>query len=176
MSQDGGKTQTAVILVGHGGLPTDCPRALVTRLKTLEAQRLASGQAPSAEELDLDRRLRHWPRTPQTDPYRHGLEALAAALRPLLSGASLAIAYNEFCTPTLEEAAEEVIAAGAMSITVIPSMLTPGGVHSEIEIPATLDRLHGRYPGVTLQYAWPVDLNLVARMLADQLRRLHPTS
>jgi sirohydrochlorin cobaltochelatase len=170
--QDGGKAQKAVILVGHGGVPTDCPRTLVTRLKTLEAQRRASGQAPSAEELDLDRRIRHWPRTPQTDPYRDGLEALAAALRPLLHDASLAIAYNEFCTPTLEEAAEAVIAAGATSITVVPSMLTPGGVHSEVEIPETLDHLHLRYPGIVFQYAWPVDLGLVARMLADQLGRL----
>jgi sirohydrochlorin cobaltochelatase len=175
MNQDGAKTLAAVILVGHGGVPMDCPRALVTRLKTLEAQRLASGQTPSAEELELDKRIRHWPRTPQTDPYRHGLEALAAELRPLLHEASLAIAYNEFCTPTIEEAAEELIAAGAMSITVIPSMLTPGGVHSEVEIPETLDRLRQRYPGIAFHYAWPVDLNLVARMLADQLRRLHPT-
>ena len=148
MSQDGGKTQTAVILVGHGGVPTDCPRALVTRLKTLEAQRRASGQAPSAEELDLDRRIRHWPRTPQSDPYRGGLEALAAELRPLLPEASLAIAYNEFCTPTLEEATEELIVAGATSITVVPSMLTPGGVHSEIEIPETVDRIRQRYTGI----------------------------
>jgi sirohydrochlorin cobaltochelatase len=175
MNQDQDRAKTAVILVGHGGVPTDCPRVLVTRLKTLEAQRLASGRAPSAEELDLDRRIRYWPRTPQTDPYRHGLEALAAELRSLLRGASLAIAYNEFCTPTLEEAAEELIAAGATSITVVPSMLTPGGVHSEVEIPETLDRLRQRYPGIAFQYAWPVDLTLVARLLADQLRRLHPT-
>ena len=175
MNQDQDRAKTAVILVGHGGVPTDCPRVLVTRLKTLEAQRLASGRAPSAEELDLDRRTRYWPRTPQTDPYRHGLEALAAELRSLLRGASLAIAYNEFCTPTLEEAAEELIAAGATSITVVPSMLTPGGVHSEVEIPETLDRLRQRYLGIAFQYAWPVDLTLVARLLADQLRRLHPT-
>jgi len=172
MSQDGVQPQTAVILVGHGGVPTDCPRALLTRLKTLEAQRLASGQAPSAEELDLDRRIRHWPRTPQTDPYRHGLEALAGALRPLLHEASLAIAYNEFCTPTLEEATEAVIATGATSITVVPSMLTPGGVHSEVEIPETLDRLRQRYPAIEFRYAWPVDLTLVAHMLAELLSRM----
>jgi sirohydrochlorin ferrochelatase len=169
-------SKNAVILVGHGGVPTDCPRELVTRLKTLEAQRQAAGRAPSAEELDLDVRIRHWQRTPQTDPYRDGLEALAAELRPLLNGASLVIAYNEFCTPTLEEAAAALIAAGTTSIIVVPSMLTPGGVHSEVEIPETLDRLRQRYPGIELRYAWPVDLSLVARMLADQLRRLQVAS
>lgn len=175
MNQGQDRPNTAVILVGHGGLPTDCPRPLVTRLKSLEAQRLASGQAPSTEELELDRHIRHWPRTPQTDPYQHGLEALAAALRPFLSGTSLAIAYNEFCTPTLDEAADAMITAGTTSIIVVPSMLTPGGVHSEVEIPETLDRLRRRYPDIGFHYAWPVDLNLVACMLAEQLRRFHPT-
>jgi sirohydrochlorin cobaltochelatase len=165
----------AVILVGHGGVPTDCPRDLVTRLKTLEAQRRASGRAPSAEELELDRRIRQWPRTPHTDPYRDGLEALAAQLRPLLNGVSLAIAYNEFCAPTLEEAVAELIATGIASVTVIPSMLTPGGVHSEVEIPETLEHLRGQYPRCEFRYAWPVDLALVARMLAEQLGRLPAT-
>jgi sirohydrochlorin cobaltochelatase len=172
MGESGYNHKKAVILVGHGGVPTDCPRELVTRLKTLEAQRRACGQAPSVEELDLDARIRHWPRTPQTDPYRDGLEALAAALRPLLNGASLATAYNEFCAPTLEEAAEASIAAGVTAITVVPSMLTPGGVHSEVEIPETLERLRQLHPGIELRYAWPADLTLVARMLADQLSRM----
>jgi sirohydrochlorin cobaltochelatase len=162
----------AVILVGHGGVPTDCPRQLVTRLKTLEARRRVSGHAPTSEELALEARIRRWPRTSQTDPYQTGLEALAAQLRPLLHGAPLAIAYNEFCTPTLEEAVEAMIATGATSIAVIPSMLTPGGVHSEVEIPETLERLRVRYPHIELRYAWPVDLTLVASMLADHLSRL----
>lgn len=172
MTERQDKHRNAVILVGHGGVPTDCPPELVTRLKTLEAQRRGSGRAPTCEELALETRIRRWPRTPQTDPYQAGLEALAAQLRPLLDGAALAIAYNEFCTPTLEAAVEEMIATGVTSIAVVPSMLTPGGVHSEVEIPETLERLRARYPYIALRYAWPVDLTLVARMLADQLSRL----
>jgi sirohydrochlorin cobaltochelatase len=38
-----------VILVGHGGIPKDCPQELVTRLKRLEAQRRAAQQPPSSE-------------------------------------------------------------------------------------------------------------------------------
>jgi sirohydrochlorin cobaltochelatase len=89
----------------------------------------------------------------------------------LLNGVPLAIAYNEFCAPTLAEAVEQLIAAGATSVTVVPTMLTPGGVHSEIEIPETLERLRSRHPQHELRYAWPVDLALVARMLAEQLSR-----
>lgn len=162
-----------VVLVGHGAIPTDYPRDLVTKLKTLEARRRASGADPTPEETELDRRIRQWPRSPQTDPYRTGFEALASHLRVLLRGEHFAIAYNEFCSPTVEEALEEMIHAGITTLTVVPSMLTPGGSHSEIEIPASLNRLRARFPDVDIRYAWPFDLAAVATMLASQVQRFH---
>ncbi len=54
----------AVVLVGHGGVPKDYPHDLVITLKRLEAHRRGTGGDPSEEEGDLDRRIRHWPRTP----------------------------------------------------------------------------------------------------------------
>ncbi len=169
MSKTG--AQRAVILVGHGGVPKDFPREDVMKLKRLEGQRRASGAPPSAEELELDQRMRHWPRTPATDPYQVGLESLAAHLRPLLGGALFAIAYNEFCAPTLEEAAEKLIKEGAQSILVVSSMATPGGSHSEIEIPETIEHLRVRYPETSFRYAWPFDLDLIAGLLAEHVRR-----
>jgi len=50
-------------------------------------------------------------------------------------------------------------------------MFTPGGSHSEVEIPEILDHLRPQYPGVELHYAWPFDLNLVANTLAEQVKR-----
>ncbi len=50
-------------------------------------------------------------------------------------------------------------------------MLTPGGSHSEIEIPKILDDLRGRHPSLAIHYAWPTDLGLMARMLADHLKQ-----
>ena len=160
-----------VVLVGHGGIPKDCPQEMVTRLKRLEAQRRAAMQPPSPEELELDQKIRRWPRTAATDPYQFGLDAVAEALRPHLNGALFAVAYNEFCGPTLEESVEELIAKGATYITVITTMFTPGGSHSEVEIPEILDHLRPQYPGVELRYAWPFDLQLIAKTLAGQLQR-----
>jgi sirohydrochlorin cobaltochelatase len=159
----------AVILVGHGGVPRDMPRELVRRLKALEGQRAAHGGAPSAEELALDRQIRTWPRTPANDPYQAGIAALAAALRPRLGGTRLVVAYNEFCAPSLEAAVDELVADGVGSITVVPTMLTPGGSHSEIDIPQALAELRARHAAVTLRYAWPVDVHLLAEMLATHL-------
>ena len=160
-----------VILVGHGGIPTDCPQELVTRLKRLEAQRRAAKQPPSQEEMELDAKIRRWPRTRETDPYQWGLEAVAAELKPKLNGVLFAVAYNEFCAPTLEESVEELIRQGATHITVVTTMFTPGGSHSEVEIPEILDHLQPQHPGVELRYAWPFDLQDVANTLAQQVKR-----
>jgi len=92
-------------------------------------------------------------------------------LKAALNGDLFAIAYNEFCAPTLEEAVETLIAAGAREIRVVSSMFTPGGSHSEVEIPETLAHLRGKHPGIDLRYAWPFDLKQVASMLAAQLTR-----
>jgi len=159
------------VLVGHGGIPKDYPAELVTKLKRLESQRRAAGTPKSIEELELDSKIRRWPRTAETDPYRLGLEAVAEALRPQLNGALLVVAYNEYCAPTLEESVEQLIKKGATHITVATTMLTPGGSHSEVEIPEILDELRPRHPGIELRYAWPFDLQLVAKTLAEQVRR-----
>jgi sirohydrochlorin cobaltochelatase len=160
-----------VILVGHGGIPKGCPQELVTKLKRLEAQRRAAGTPMSAEERALDTRIRQWPRTPETDPYQSGLEALAAQLRANLGEVLFAVAYNEFCAPRLEESVEELIKKGATHITVTTTMFTPGGAHSEIEIPEILEQLRKQYPDIVLRYAWPFDLSMVAKLLQEQVAR-----
>lgn len=160
-----------VILVGHGGIPKDCPQELVTRLKRLEAQRRAAKLPRSQEEIELDGKIRSWPRTAETEPYQAGLEAVAARLRAQLDGVLFAVAYNEFCAPTLEESVESLIQQGATHITVTTTMFTPGGSHSEIEIPEILDHLKPKHPDIELRYAWPFDLNLVANTLAEQITR-----
>jgi sirohydrochlorin cobaltochelatase len=166
------KTETrGVILVGHGGIPKGCPQELITKLKRLEGQRRAAKLPPTAEELELDAKVRQWPRTAETDPYQAGLETVAARLRAQLDGALFAVAYNEFCAPTLEESVESLINQGATHITVTTTMFTPGGSHSEVEIPEILDHLRPKYPAVDLRYAWPFDLQLVASTLAEQVRR-----
>lgn len=158
-----------VILVGHGAPPRGFPRERLVRLKALEGRRQATGEPMTEEEAELDRAVRAVPRTPENDPYAFGVEALAAALRPLLGGARLLVAYNEFCAPSLEDAVAQAVAEGARAITVVPSMLTPGGVHSEVEIPESIARARGRHPGVEIGYAWPFDLQRVAAMLAEQV-------
>ena len=160
-----------IVLVGHGGIPKNYPGELVTKLKRLEAQRRAAGLPMSAEELELDTKIRTWPRTPENDPYQAGLEALASEMKPLLNGSLFAVAYNEFCGPTLPEAVEDLIKQGAQSITVVSTMFTPGGSHSEFEIPEEIEELQHKHPGVTIHYAWPYNLAKVSKMLMEHIEQ-----
>lgn len=159
------RTKRAVVLVGHGSVAVDVPRPLVQRLRALEAERRSTGGRVSEEERELDARIRHWPRTPATDPYKAGIEAIAEALR--IRVGRVVVAFNEYCAPSLEEAVGALAEAGTTRITIVTTMLTPGGVHSEVEIPESVHALREVYPDVVLRYAWPFDVHAVASLLAD---------
>ncbi len=160
-----GTAARAVVLVGHGSAPLDAPRGLVGRLRALEAERRSSGSPVSADELELEARVRNWHRTPENDPYKAGMDAIAERLRARVG--RVVVAYNEFCAPSLDQAIGALVRDGIREITVVTTMLTPGGVHSEVEIPDAVRALQIGHPGVTIRYAWPIDLDAIAGLLAD---------
>lgn len=123
----------------------------------------------SDEERALDERLRAHPRTPENDPYFQGLTRLGEALRPLLAGVELRLAFNEFCAPSLDEAIDHAVVDGAERVWVVSSMWTQGGVHAEEEIPETIEAARRRHPQLSIVYAWPFDAGEVARFLAAHL-------
>jgi sirohydrochlorin cobaltochelatase len=164
------KAQKAVLLVGHGATASDTPRELVGELKRLEAQR-APGAPMSPREAEVDARVRRWPRTAKTDPYQAGVEAIASALRKALPGRKVLVAYNEFCAPAVDEALDALAADGTREITVVSTMLTRGGVHSETEIPSLIKQAKARHPGLTIRYAWPFDADALAGLLGVHVRR-----
>jgi len=166
------RTPLAVVLIGHGAPATDCPAELVGELMSLEWRKAGAdpvGGCADGRAAELDAAIRNWPRHAGNDPYRTGLERLAEALQPLLPTDLLAIGYNEFCRPSIAEAVEEVIRRGARRVLVIPSMLTPGGLHAEHEIPRALEAVRRAHPRITIEYLWPFDLRRVAALLASHV-------
>lgn len=168
-------SQEAVVLIGHGGSPADLPRGVVAELKRLESERQARGETKmSAREAELDRQVRAWPRTPETDPYKFGVEEIARSLAPKLGGRRLVVAYNEFCAPSLPDAVESLVKEGFTRVSLVSTMFTRGGVHAEREIPEFVLQARRAHPGVVVEYAWPFDAELIADFLADQLTRSLP--
>jgi sirohydrochlorin cobaltochelatase len=156
-------------VIGHGGVPSDFPKDLLGELKALEARRNAKGGLwPEGREKELDDKVRRWPRTAATDPYKSGLEAVREALAARLPGRRVTEAYNEFCGPSVEEAVASLAAEGVERVTLVSTMFTRGGVHSEKEIPDLVRALRDRFPRLELVYAWPFPLDAVAGFLAAQ--------
>ena len=170
------RLKIGVVLVGHGAPATDCPPEFVGEMMGLEWRKNIHPGGPSESQAQqriaqLDQKIRNWPRTERNDPYKAGLERLAAILKPLLHEKLFAIAYNEFCSPTLEQTVGELVQQGAQRILVIPTMLTPGGLHSEKDIPRSIEKVRRLHPAVSMEYLWPFDLAAVAQLLANQIQR-----
>ncbi|MBO9371614.1 MAG: CbiX/SirB N-terminal domain-containing protein [Chloroflexi bacterium] len=116
----------------------------------------------------LENECRWWPRTPENDPYKMAVESLAAQLSARL-GCPTVAAYNEFCAPTIGEAIEQVIASGAHTVVIVPTMLLQGNVHTEAEIYETILHARRRHPTIAIHYAWPFREELLVSLLASQV-------
>jgi len=166
----------AVILIGHGGLPSDIPKEIVEDFMKIHKQRMRTGANITSKEVELESKIRNWERTPESDPYKTGLEKLAYHLLPRLEGYILKTAYNEFCYPSIEQAADELAKENVTEVILITTMITPGGSHSEKEIPEEIDALRVKYPNISFHYAWPYDLNIFSNLLSDHIKSFAKTS
>lgn len=167
----------AVILIGHGGTALDTPKPMIGELKRLESERQARREiVMSPREAELDKIVREWPRTPDNDAYKIGVDQIAAALSPKLGGRKLVAAYNEFCAPSVEDAIDALVKEGFNRISLISTMYTRGGIHAECEIPGIVTEATKKYPGVVVEYAWPFDAEFIATFLAQQLERALPAA
>jgi len=161
-----------VVLVMHGAPPNDFPEqdmneffALQNRLKRAMG---AEREALKHRYLELDDKLRRWPRTAQNDPFHSGSEELAAHLRTA-SGCEVILGFNEFCAPSLNDALDLAIARKAQKIIVITPMMTRGGEHSEVDIPAAVQAAQAKHAETQILYVWPFEISDVANFLAAHI-------
>jgi sirohydrochlorin cobaltochelatase len=176
----------AIVLIGHGSPATDCPPELIGELMSLEWRANGAshgphhhgppGAGPGTDALarrvtELDGTIRRWPRHAGNDPYKAGVEQLARVLQSVLPEAFVTVGYNEFCSPSIPEAVGQAIGAGASRVLVLSTMMTPGGVHSEQDIPRALAAVRQTHPTVRIDYLWPFNLDEVAALLAGHVSR-----
>jgi sirohydrochlorin ferrochelatase len=80
------------------------------------------------------------------------------------------VAFLELAHPTLEEAAEVLIAAGIRRITVVPYFLTLG-IHLQRDLPAIVSRIVSARPDIQVTVTPPLDGHPgLAAVLADRAR------
>ena len=84
------------------------------------------------------------------DPlWRVPIEAVAAEIQNREPGTPVRCAYLELSTPTLPEAATELIAGGAREIRVFPVFFGVGK-HAREDVPLLVAGIRQAHPGVTL--------------------------
>ena len=79
---------------------------------------------------------------------------MAAVLRQSMPGVRVAVAFLEFMTPTLGEAIDEAVLAGARRVSIAPLFWAEGG-HLKREVPELIAAAQARHPQLRID-RWPV--------------------
>jgi sirohydrochlorin cobaltochelatase len=166
--------RAVIVLAMHGAPPADFPRPEFTEFMSLHG-RIGHGHGATDESLrvryvELEKRMRAWPRNAQNDPFFVGSQELAERLSRQ-SSLEVILGFNEFCAPSLDEAFDRAAATDAETIIALTPMMTSGGEHSEADIPAAIERAKTRHPRKRIIYAWPFATEDVARFLTSQLKK-----
>lgn len=164
-----------IVLAMHGSPPSDFPRRELAEFFGLHS-RMEHAPAPERSALEdryaeLEAKMRNWPRTVENDRFWAASTELADHLSQV-TDCGVVVGFNEFCAPDLDAALEQAATVGAELVIVVTPMMTRGGTHAEIDIPAAVERAQERHPGTPIKYAWPFEGLSVAQFLAEQIGRL----
>jgi sirohydrochlorin cobaltochelatase len=166
--------KAVIVLAMRGAPPLDFPdeeMAEFYRLQTRLAHAGGAGPTPAYRRyLEIEARIRNWPRTPRNDPSQAGSQDLAVELRRA-SGRKVILGFSEHCAPSLDEALDQAAGQGAEKVIVVAPMITRGGEHSERDIPDAVERARKRHPAMNFIYVWPFPSSDVAAFLTSQVNR-----
>ena len=84
------------------------------------------------------------------EPFEH----LAAKVRDRVPGQNIRLAFLELMQPDLPGAAADLIASGVTAIRIVPIFLGQGG-HLRRDLPALVEELRARHPGIAIDCATP---------------------
>ncbi|MBC7444574.1 MAG: CbiX/SirB N-terminal domain-containing protein [Polaromonas sp.] len=85
------------------------------------------------------------------DPlWRLPIEAVATHISNLEPAALVRCAYLEICTPSLQEAAAELIASGACHLRIFPLFLGVGK-HAREDLPLLIDEIRAAHPDIQIE-------------------------
>lgn len=152
--------RASLLLVGHGGPAKDFP-------KLTEYFKLHGKNSDEARRIEDE--MAHWPRTEENDAYWSGFMKVAHALEQSRAFNSVQVAFNEMCAPSVEEGLDELAKQRPDTILVTSIMVTPGGVHSEKDIPLSIENFREKHPDIVVIYAWPYDTRLISSFVVNHV-------
>jgi sirohydrochlorin cobaltochelatase len=103
------------------------------------------------------------------DPlWRLPMETVATRVRALQPGVAVRCAYLELDSPSLPEAAAQLVQAGAQRLTILPMFLGTGR-HAREDLPLLLEQVRTAHPGVQVDLKQAVGENM---QVVDLLARI----
>ena len=102
------------------------------------------------------------------DPlWRLPIEAVATAMLKRQQGAQVRCAYLELCEPSLQQAASDLVAAGAHNIRVLPLFLGVGK-HAREDLPLLIADVRAAHPSLSVELLPTVGENqALVELMAD---------
>jgi sirohydrochlorin ferrochelatase len=166
--------KNVIVLAMHGSPPSDFPKQETMELFNLHARLGHSGSSDAdplaVRYVQLEEKMRNWPRTVENDPFHNASFRLAHELEQK-AGCAVFVGFNEFCAPNIDQALEQAAQTKPDKILVVTPMMTRGGEHAEVDIPQAIQRAQAQFPEVVIKYVWPFEPWEVAEFLASQIQR-----
>ena len=165
-----------IILAMHGMPPSDFPQKETLDYFMLHSrmENMPGPPPPVMQQQyeELDNKMRNWPRTQDNDSYFYSSNELAEEISSQ-TGYNVIVGFNEFCSPSLDDAFDAASKDDFEKIIVITPMMTRGGEHSEKDIPEAIERARKKFPNTQFSYIWPFNISKVAAFLAEQIQGHH---
>ncbi len=108
-------------------------------------------------------------RTPPDGPE---IELVARQVRSLYPDLPVYYGALQFSAPSIADAVASAVTAGARRVAVVPLFLF-SGEHVQVDIPAELDRLRERFPGVEITFGRHIGADpRLAQILVDRAKEV----
>lgn len=101
------------------------------------------------------------------------VERLQRMLAERMPTALIETAYLEHMTPTLEDAADAMVARGATELSVVPVFVAQGG-HLREDLPRRVEAVGAKHPGVPIRIAPPIgEVDTILSAISGWIEGLH---
>ncbi|UCE97255.1 MAG: CbiX/SirB N-terminal domain-containing protein [Dehalococcoidia bacterium] len=162
------------VLVMQGIPPRDFPQYEVAELFTLSTRlKYTYGverEALEKRHTELDKKIRNWPRTEHNDPLIASSHQLSTLLKQT-TNYEVIVAYNEYCSPSVDEALDLAVRSGADKIVVIPMSMVSVGGQLEVDIAKAIEHAQSWRIGIPITCAWPFDISEVIQLIKKHINR-----
>jgi len=152
----------AIILVSKGSIPKDFPKEKIMEYLSLKFEVSKGGDMKRMKELEEE--LKKWPRNPENDPAYFAIINLCEELRFVL-GYETQFAFENYCSPSLEETLQEIIRKGYTSIIVVPLDFLTGLDENSLNI---IEKIKNEN-FVEISIAWPYKIGHQADFIATHI-------